>query len=466
MTTLTTCSGPPLARVSPAADAGYVIQDVRVFTADEKHLIIEHADVYVRGEKIEKISTERLQIPGAVVIQGRGRTLLPGLSDCHTHITGGMIIPWKMALLPSPEHNLRAALYSGITAVWDMGGKTVQEMNQIRHKIESGSMDGPMIYHSGIAFTGQGAHPVPYLGFVKDNIPFFLNPFVPDVAYEVHNGDGVAKIRSYTDDARPDFTKIYLDKIPEDAPVMSDDAVGRLVSASHEKKIPAVFHIGSNENLRTLIASGGDGAVHNVYKEPVDIKLARAMAAKGIFVVPTIVAWYNYFLVVNKRSYTHFTALEYQTMDAAHRDALRNPQPDNVVIRDQWRHHDSMHVQYTDNLYPNLKAMKDSGVTILAGSDAPNYALALGGSLHTELAHMVKAGMTNTEALLAATSHPPKVLAKLSGREINYGEVREGALANLLLVDGDPVKNITDTQNIADVFFRGRRVNRVRPDVN
>ena len=466
LTLLMSCSAPPLVSVGQAPAGGILIQDVRVFTGDEKQLILEHADVYVRNDKIEKVATERLQIPGATVIRGEGRTLLPGLSDCHTHVTGGMILPWKMTLLPTPEHNLKAALYSGITAVWDMGGKDVAEMNRIRSRIDSGELEGPMIYHSGIAFTGRGSHPVPYLSFVKDNLPFFLYPFVPAIAYEVRNGDGVEIIRSYTAARHPDFTKIYLDRIPEEAPLMSAEQARALVVASHEKHIPAVFHIGSNANLRTLIESGGDGAVHNVYKEALDPMLARTMAAKGIFVVPTVVAWYNYFLVVNKRSYHHFSKLELETMDAAHRHALENPRPDSVVIREQWRRHDSMHVGYTERLHPNLRAMKEAGVTILAGSDAPNYALALGGSLHTELGHMVRAGMTPTEALLAATSHPPRVLAKLTGREMNYGEVRAGAMANLVLVTGDPTKNIADTQNIAEVLFRGRRVQRTTPSLN
>ncbi|MBX7057903.1 MAG: amidohydrolase family protein [Leptospirales bacterium] len=453
------CTAPDLVRLPTSPASRILIRNVRVFTGASAADALENADVLLEGERIVRVSTTRLSADGAEIIDGQGKTLLPGLSDCHTHITGGMIVPWKMTLLPTPEFNLQAALYSGITAVWDMGGKSVPEMNALRARVEAGELAGPMIFHSGIAFTARGAHPVPYLTFVRDNLPFFLHPFVPRVAAELGDDNVSSSMEALLAD-RPDFVKVYVDRIPEQSPLMSDELLKRVVGIAHQRGLPTVFHIGANDNLRAMLDAGGDGAAHNVYKERLDARLAARMKMQNVYVIPTIVAWHNYNLVISDRSFRHYTPLEWETMEPAHRAAVLDPHPEDVITRPEWRAYNEKQRQYASNLYPNLRIMHAAGVTILAGSDAPNYMLAVGGSLHTELQHMVAAGMSPGEALIAATSAPAAVLGRIRRTEQDFGQVREGYLANLLLVNGNPMQDIRATQQIAEVFFRGRRVDR------
>jgi len=105
-------------------------------------------------------------------------------------------------------------------------------------------------------------------------------------------------------------------------------------------------------------------------------------------------------------------------------------------------------------------------VTLLAGSDSPNMGLTIGGSLHEELGHLVEAGLTPTEALLAATSVPATVWCDLLGRERDFGTVEAGMRADLLLVRGDPTADIATTQQIEEVFLAGRRLKRHPPEVS
>lgn len=106
------------------------------------------------------------------------------------------------------------------------------------------------------------------------------------------------------------------------------------------------------------------------------------------------------------------------------------------------------------------KRPQDEGATILAGTDSTNIGLATGGSLHVELAHLVEGGLTPTEALISATSTPARILREVFHRNIDFGVIEEGKSADLLLVEGDPTKNIRDTENIIAVFYKGNRLER------
>ncbi len=114
-------------------------------------------------------------------------------------------------------------------------------------------------------------------------------------------------------------------------------------------------------------------------------------------------------------------------------------------------------------LYPNLKELNNVGVKILAGTDSPSYGIAPGGSIHTELVHMVNAGLTPIEALMSATSVPANILKEKFHKDVNFGTIEVGKCADLILVSGNPTINISDTQNIVEVFYKGKRLVRNCP---
>jgi imidazolonepropionase-like amidohydrolase len=102
-----------------------------------------------------------------------------------------------------------------------------------------------------------------------------------------------------------------------------------------------------------------------------------------------------------------------------------------------------------------IRQLVAAKVPVLAGTDAPAPGLAYGASLHKELEHLVNAGLTPTAALAAATSAIARAF-RLDDR----GRIRTGMRADLLLIDGDPSKDIRATRNIAAIWKRGVRVQR------
>jgi imidazolonepropionase-like amidohydrolase len=105
----------------------------------------------------------------------------------------------------------------------------------------------------------------------------------------------------------------------------------------------------------------------------------------------------------------------------------------------------------------NVAKLRRAGVTVLAGSDSPNFAHFPGASLHLELRDLVEAGMTPGEALRAATYESASFL---SGAEADFGQISLGSRADLLLVDGDPVADITALDHLRAVFLDGVRLQR------
>lgn len=181
---LSACA-PTLVARTRAPAAGYLVQDVTVFTGDPETPLLHHADVHVLGDRIATVSDQRLDVPGAEVIEGQGLTLLPGLTDSHTHITSGMLIRWQMAMPAARDFNLRAALYSGITTIVDMGGYRTERMAGLADDLDDGRKLGPRLIHAGMGFTGEGARPLPMLELVSDSISPALRGMIPDLAIVV-----------------------------------------------------------------------------------------------------------------------------------------------------------------------------------------------------------------------------------------------------------------------------------------
>jgi len=392
-----------------------VIQNVRVF--DGEHAL-DRRDVLISNGVISEVSSSRLTVPrGATVVDGTGRTLLPGLIDSHVHLSD------------SAAADLRQALSLGVTTVLDMwsAGPRYEVIKALR---SADAPDMAALRTAGIGATVPGGHPTQMGG-----------PPTPTIS---DSADADAFVSARIAEGS-DYIKIVFDDLAglgRPLPMMDRRTLIGLVSAAHKHGKRAVVHVGTEAQARTAIEAGADGLAHLFAAPSVGSDFADVVARHGAFVVPTLTIMY---------------ALCGQPSGAAvMADSLLAP-----FVRPPYRSRMTIPWKQTaascDGTNEAIRAMAARGVPVLAGTDSPAPGATYGASLHGEMELLVRAGLTPTQALVAATSAPARAFG-LDDR----GRIAPGLRADLLLVEGDPTADILYTRRIVRVWKRGVDVRRAR----
>ena len=381
-----------------------VFSSVRVFDGER---VIPTATVVVQGTEITRVITESVdfEIPnGAIVIDGSGKTLLPGLIDAHSHT-------FNRAML-------ERALDFGVTTTLDMwtGVSFVQE---IKTEDNNGTVrDRADMLSSSIGVTAPESHgtqfgPVPTLSKPEDAAGF--------VADRVADG--------------ADYIKIIYDNfkmINRPVPTLDKQTLIAVIDAAHQQDKLAVVHSRDVDAYADVVEAGADGIVHAPVDAVPNNSLIRALANLGIFVIPTL-------------------SISTPSGPSLADDPMLGPDLTEKELGNL-RGYSPMHGEGGDQVsIDSVTALHQGGVTILAGSDSPNRGTAAGASIHQELELLVQAGLTATQALITATSAPADAF-DLSDR----GRIAKGRLADLLLVEGQPDQQITDSRNIIGVWKAGK----------
>jgi imidazolonepropionase-like amidohydrolase len=398
-----------------AAFAGTtLVQDVRVFDGKSAH---EHRSVLVRDGLIVDGDYRGKAPAGARVVIGAGRTLLPGLIDAHVHT-------WQHFALP---------LVFGVTTQVDMF-TGVPVMQRISKQMLEGRNGGEAdVFSAGTLITAPGGHgtefPVP--------IPTLENGGDAQAFVDARIAEGSHFIKVVMEDGFGVHHFHSLDRA----------TVKAVIDAAHKRGKLTVVHISTLENARAALEAGADGLAHlfvaaTISQQDAD-DLARLARDKGAFVVPT------------------FSVLE-SIAGVKPRDLLEDPQVAGLLDREE---RGALQTGYGPAPRPAIlaapkmvtSAMRRAGVPLLAGTDAGNAGTQYGASLHHELAALVDAGLSPREALVAATSAPARAF-RLGQR----GQIAKGYKADLVLVEGNPLQDITATRRIVEVWKDGESTAAIR----
>lgn len=333
--------------------------------------------------------------PGDIEIDGTGRTLLPGLIDAHTHTFG--------------EGDLAAALAFGVTTELDMF--CLPESLAIQRELAARRDDIADFRSAGTLATAPGGHPSQLLAApgvdTQGAAPFDMieSPYQAVDFVRARLAEGADYLKIVIDDGAVHGATL---------PVLSEQTVRALVVAAHAADLRVIAHAITAAEVRTALDCGVDGLAH-VWTDTSDTDLVADVAASGIFVISTLV---------------YFEAI---TEQAADRSVPGTAAGAASVAR----------------------LLYEADVPLLAGTDATPYVPAHGAGLHRELELLIAAGLTNQEALAAATSLPARYFG-LADR----GRVAPGLRADLLLVEGDPTADISATAAVTEVWRRGVRLAR------
>jgi len=392
---------------------------VNVVPMDREYVLPGQTVVVKEGQIAAMGPTEKTAVPsGALRVDGRGRYLLPGLADLHVH-------------LQADEQDNRALfdllLVNGVTTILNLYG-TPRHL-ELRERLRRGDLLGPVLYTSG---------------------PYISNaPGIAPTAEEVERAVVEQKRAGY------DFIKIHGD--------FSREAYHKLFEVARREKIRVIGHAPRNLGIEALLVERQHAIAHaeeylyayfNKLAQEVDKAskvpvIAEATAKAGVWVIPNLTAYKGIWL---------------QAKDIA--PVLKRPEVRYVPpsITADWlperntyvrRFNNPLSVQRFEQNYRLLeklvKGFRDAGVRMLAGTDTPIPSVVPGFSLHDELADLVDAGLTPYEALRTATAEAAEFLGVLE----QSGTVAVGKRADLILLEGDPLKDIRNTTKRAGVMVGG-----------
>ncbi|GLZ45903.1 amidohydrolase [Actinomycetospora sp. NBRC 106375] len=355
-------------------------------------------------------------------VDGRGMTLLPGLIDAHVHLRGA--------------GNLGQDLRHGVTTVLDMFSAPPQFTAMLRGRAAAHT------HEADLRSSGLMAGAV-------DGWPAVMLPPDPS-GWRMPGLSGPEDAEQFVADRvreGSDYLKVFVENSADvDRPVLSPETVAAVCAAARSHGLLTVAHAPTLWAFRTAIAAGVDVLTHVPLDGPLDDDLDLA----GLVVCPTLA-------MMRARADARSTddLLADPRLLAGHDPevvaALRAGDRGHLPVSDR------PGTAYT-HAAENLARLADGGATILAGTDAndvPGHAAAVlhGASMHLELELLVRAGMATRNVLRAATATPADVFG-LGDR----GRIAVGQRADLLLVAGDPLADITATREVRGVWRSGVRL--------
>jgi len=383
----------------------------------------------------------------ADIIDGTGATLLPGLIDAHTHTS---------------VDSLRCALKFGVTTELEMMGGFTKKGRETQL---NGIKDIADVRSAGMGLTAPGGHPDELIP-KGDGIPDFVLKEMERMNEKEKAAFLASHEEQHTEELdRPDVTtergaKQFVNRQVENGadyfkvmieegtvmnapglPLISEKVMKVAVDEAHKLGKIAIAHILTAEAAKTAMSIGVDGLAHLFIDRPSwTAELVQSIADHGAFVTPCLVL--NSSIIGNN------------ACQFAHDERVKSKLDEQWVSTMCSCFHTFPQGKMEDNFH-NVKDLHLAGVDILVGTDVSVPVPYLGGlahgvSVHHELQLLVEAGLTPEEALQAATSVPARRF-DLSDR----GQIKEGKRADMLLVKGDPLRNISDTLSILHVWKEG-----------
>lgn len=381
--------------------------------------------IEISGERIVAVTPGFVTRPGAKIVDLTGKTVLPGLVDCHVHFLLNHFPGDPIRALATRStydqvlastRQAKAALLAGYTSVRDVGALEAEAAVALKRAITEGTVAGPRMWVSGPPL-GPTAGP--------SDLASGLDPALSHSAWPGALIDGPEEARLRVrrlKRAGVDLVKIYVSggvmsvgDNPQ-AVLLTDDEILAVVDTAHGLGMRVAAHAHGREAIRRAVLLGVDSIEHGSYA---DAEIFQLMKAKGTFLVPTL-------MVASRLTL----------------QAQRAPETFGPTMADKM-------LEVGPRMGQALRAAYQAGVRIAAGSDI--YGFRADGENAEELQLMVKAGLPPMAVLQAATANA----AELLGASEDVGAIAAGRYADIIAVDGDPLVDISLLQRTSFVMKGG-----------
>jgi len=405
--------------------------------------------VVVRGNRIAAIEKTDALVSheNGQVIDASGKFLIPGLWDSHVHLFNHITVG------PPNEYYLPLFIANGVTSVRDLWVKfdEIQQVQKWRDAVEQNELVAPRIQAVGTMVDGEN--------------PIWENSDTVSDADEARQM--VNKIKA----AGIDFVKVYWNLSRDEYFAIADEAKKQKIpfeghvpfvvradeasdagqaSIEHLTEIPMTCS-NNEKKLRAVDPAVWDVSYDQKLLDSYDSKKCNDVflhfVKNGTWQCPTLVMFYK--LADNENDMLNDPRLKYIPADQRENwksfieNLKKRSREQSEYGKNQWK----LNIQI-------VREMHNAGVNFIAGTDISidNSYIYPGFSLHDELLHLVEAGLSPMEAIQSATRNPAKFMGKLNV----LGTLEEGKIADMVLLDANPLEDIRNTEKINAVVLNGR----------
>jgi imidazolonepropionase-like amidohydrolase len=423
------------------------IQGATVITATGSPSI-RNGTVVIENGRITAVGPRNeVKVPGnAQIIDGRGKWVIPGLIDAHVHFSqsGGLYtrpdvidlrsrrpyakeMEWIQQRLP---FTFQHYILSGITGVVDCGGPMSNfEIREVALRTKNAprvAVAGPLI----------GTYLPPT---TETNDPDIVKPNSPAQAREL--------VRKQLNQ-KPDLIKLWWVRRPGDNLDQEVEIMSAAIQESKAGGVRVAVHATELETAKAALRAGADILVHSVTDRVVDNEFINLVKSRDVLYETTLWVEDGYRMVLEQ--HVALNDIEQKLGDpeviATWSDLAKIP-PNSIPGGPP----DIPPAPKRPVAYDNLMLLESAGVRIVGATDAGNIGTLHGPALHRELELMANAGLRNMDIIISATKNAAAVM----GRQAELGTLEKGKLADLVILDADPLADIKNTRKIFKVMKGG-----------
>ena len=395
-----------------------------------------NACVSMTGDKITKVGPCPMTVPaGTRRVSGKGKFLIPGLMDVHVHLRGGGFGGGA----PNEEtgiRHLQGYLYSGVTTILDVGNNP-DYIFKLRDMERSGKIVSTRLLAVGGIVTYPGSHGAGSSATLVASWPQDMPKLEAAIA------------------RKPDMLKITYDEhgwgTRPMITLLPVDLMTHIIQYYNDHGIRTTAHTSSETRAREAIFAGIDTLAHPIIQGPVSESFVRLMKAKGIPEASTLTIGEGYSRLADHPEY-----LDQQL----YRDIVEPEQIQRMKTTESNQQKENRWAWWMKVMTPvaqnNLKKMNDGGAIVALGTDQT-----LGAAVHRELELLVGGGISPLDAIRIGTLNSAIFL----GRQRDMGSIEEGKIADMVLLDADPLDDINNAKRINMVIKNGEIIDRSKLDL-
>jgi imidazolonepropionase-like amidohydrolase len=388
-----------------------------------------------------------------------GRTVMPGLIDAHVHVVNPFLPDLHPIAMLSINRqiklNLASCLRSGVTTVRDMGAPA-GVLQRVKRWIREGKAPGPRIVCTNSIITCPGGYP--------EYAPVYSFPLIlltgGQLAERVSVPDEVrAMVRQMVAKGSDWIKTAHSDRgfwLNRPDPLVFDDACFEaLVDEAHSQGRPVAVHQTWASGFRKAIELGVDSIEHTPWDALADEEIQQLVDA-GIPIVPTLYVFltepWEWLDGEGERHYCPESLRQTQEVLQLYLDGRVTPEMTQQGYYLDW----DLIVRVLPVIRENAAKLVRAGPTIGFGTDSGGSQFAVFGRVYEEMEYLFQAGLTPLEVLRSATV----VNARILGLEDRLGTLEPGKLADLIVVDGDPLVELSTLRQVHMVVKEGQVVHR------